>query len=526
VELLRRAVTRSAAPPAWAAAVLLLALGGLGCGGGGYRGPGGHPLPGPGARLDPIYDLTVSFPLSDVISGGVTYHGILLDLAVTFEDATVRDADPLYRAPCDVVSVAAGGVPQTWSLPQPIVITGSINGTAFATDPFGGIRFGTANLVLTLDGTIEAGARRIEGTAELFGTAERGTFIAVRRRRYLVTGTDFQSSVGEAAMVEVRYERDVSVSGNLQSISSDPVARVEDGRPVVVNRLTFDNLQGLDPHNGFQTAFEHSTGNGSNPHDLVIREEEGRPVGYVTRYEPPYDDLGIFDLQDGSILGSIDLRPYATNPDGLPRPDQVLLLDGVLFVTLENIDRRFTTYGNGRLLVVDPASRQVLQVIDLAGQNPFESLVYSPDTGLVYVGLAGIFPGNPAGQSLTGGVEAIDPQTRRSLGLLVDDDDLGGNVSGVAVPGASRGYAVVSDSAFHNAIKAFDLTTGAVLGSIYDSADPVPDLEADGDGWLLLADQSFTAPRLLILDGDTGNLLFAVPLRLPPLSVAVMTRSL
>jgi hypothetical protein len=502
-----------------------VAASGISCGGGGYRGPAGHPLPGPTERLDPIYDLTVSFPDSDVISGGVTYHGILLDLAVRFEDATVRDADPAYRAPCDVVAVAAGGVPQAWSVPQPIVITGSIDGQAFVTDPFGGIRFGTANLVLTLAGTIAAGARRIEGTADLFGTAERGTFVAVKRRRYLIAGTDLQSSIGEAAMVEVRYDRDVSVAGNLETISADPVVRVEDGRPVVVNRLSYDNLQGLDPHNGFKTAFEHSTGNGSNPHDVVIREEQGRTIAYVTRYEPPYDDLGVFDLQDGSILGSIDLRPSTPSPDLLPRADQVLEVDGLLWVTLEDVDTRFTTYGNGRLVIVDPASRQVVQVIDLAGQNPFDSLVRSPDTGLIYVGLAGIFPGLLK-QALTGGVEAIDPVARRSLGLLVDDDDLGGNVSAVAVPTASRGYAVVSDSAFHNSVKAFDLASGAVIGAVYDSSDPVADLQADGDGWLLAADESFVTPQLLIFDGATGSILFAVPLRLPPISVAVMTRSL
>jgi hypothetical protein len=505
--------------------VAIVAALALACGGGGYRGPAGHPLPGPGDRLDPIYDVTVSFPDSDVISGGVTFHGILLDLAVTFEDATVRDADPAYRAPCDVVSVAAGGVLQAWSVPQPIVLTGSIEGQAFVTDPFGGIRFGTANLVLTLEGTIAADARRIEGTADVFGTSEHGTFVAVKRRRYLIAGTDLQSSIGEAAMVEVRYDRDVSVARNLETISADPVARVEDGRPVVVNRLSYDNLQGLDPHNGFTTAFEHSTGNGSNPHDVVIREEQGRPTAYVTRYEPPYDDLGVFDLQDGSILGSIDLRPFTPSPDLLPRADQVLELDGVLWVTMEDVDTRFMTYGNGRLAVIDPASRQVVQVIDLAGQNPFDSLVYSADTGLIYVGLAGIFPGLLK-QALTGGVEAIDPAARRSLGLLVDDDALGGNVSAVAVPAASRGYVVVSDSAFHNSVKSFDLANGAVLGTIYDSADPVTDLEADGDGWLLATDQSFVTPQLLIFDGTTGTPLFAVPLRLPPVSVAVMTRSL
>jgi hypothetical protein len=413
----------------------LAAASSFACSGGGYRGPAGHPLPGPGDRLDPIYDVTVSFPDSDVISGGVAYHGILLDLAVTFEDATVRDADPAYSAPCDVVSVTAGAVPQQWSVPQPIVITGSIDGQDFVTDPFGGIRFGTANIVLTLAGTIAPDARRIDGTAELFDTAERGTFTAVKRRRYLVAGTDLQSAVGEAAMVEVRYDRDVSVAGDLETISSDPVARVEDGRPVVVNRLSFDNVQGLDPHDGFKTAFEHSTGNGSNPHDLVIREEQGHPVAYVTRYEPPYNDLGIFDLKDGSILGSIDLQAWTSSPDVLPRADQVLELGGVLWVTLQDIDTRFTTYGNGRLAIVDPVARQVVQAIDLAGQNPFDSLVYSADTGLIYVGLAGIFPGLLK-QALTGGVEAIDPVARRSLGLLVDDDALGGNVSAVAVPTA------------------------------------------------------------------------------------------
>jgi hypothetical protein len=85
---------------------------------------------------------------------------------------------------------------------------------------------------------------------------------------------------------------------------------------------------------------------------------------------------------------------------------------------------------------------------------------------------------------------------------------------------------VVSDSVFHNSVKGFDLGTGAVLGTVYDSADPIADLESDGDGWLLATDQSYVTPQLLILDGATGATLFAVPLRLPPLSVAVMTRSL
>ena len=512
----------------------------VGCGGGGYGG-GGDPLPGPGARLDPVYDVTVTFPEAEVIAGGLTYHGIVLDLAFTFVDATVRDGDPRFRAPADVVAVQAGGAPQAFVLPQPITVEGTIEDERFTTDYFGAIQFASANLVLSLSGTIAPGSRRIEGSADLFGTSEPGTFVAILRRRYLVAGTDL-SEVGEAATVEVRYDRDIVLHEQLETISADPVARVEDGRPIVVNRYSYDNLQGLDPHSGFRTVFEPSTGNGSNPHDVVVLRDEdaGAPVtatapgqesagmAFVTRYEPPYDDLAVFDLDDGAFVQSIDLRPLALNPDGLPRPDQIVWSHRRLWVTLQDVNAGFTRFQNGRLAIIDPVLRRVEDVIDLAGQNPFESLEVEPSTGWIYVGLAGLFPASRASnvQVLSGGVEAIDPSTRRSLGLVVDDDDLGGNVAGIAVPFPDRGFAVVTDAAFRNTVKMFDPQTRSVLGPVYDTTDRVADLESDGGGWVLVADSSFTTPRLLILDGRTGAILAAVPLRLPPLSIANLTRSL
>jgi hypothetical protein len=511
-----------------------------GCGGGGFGGRGGDPLPGPGARLDPVYDVTVTFPDAEVIAGGVTFHGILLDLAFTFVDATVRDGDPTFRAPADVVAVTAGAVPQAFVLPQPIVVEGGIEDDRFTTDYFGAIQFGTANLVISLEGTIAPGSRRIEGTADLFGTSERGTFVAVLRRRYLVAGTDL-SNIGEAATVEVRYDREILLHEQLETISADPVARVEDGRPIVVNRLTYDNLQGLDPHNGFTTLFEPSTGNGSNPHDVVVLSDNdaGAPftppapgeasagVAFVTRYEPPYDDLALFDLDDGELIQSIDLRPLARNADRLPRPDQVLWSHRRLWVTLQDANAGFTKFESGRLAVIDPVLRRVEEVIDLAGQNPFESLELEPASGLIYVGLAGLFPGRASAiPVLSGGVEAIDPSTRRSLGLVVDDDDLGGNVASIAIPFPDRGFAVVTDASFRNTVQLFDPQARSVLGPVYGTTDRIADLESDGGGWVLVAEQSFTAPRLLILDGRTGTMLAAVSLRLPPLSIAILTRSL
>jgi hypothetical protein len=519
----------------FAACLLPLIVAGItACAPGGGSG-GGDPLPGPAGRLDPIYDVMVSFPDAVVTIGGLEHTGITLDLEATFEDPTVRDADPRFRAPIRVVGVTAGGIVQAFVVPQPIVMQGSIDGAAFATDLFGPIQFGTANLVLSLNGVIESPARRISGQAEILGTTTTGPFTAVRRRRYLVAGTDLSSPLGQAALVDVRYDSQASLTDNVESISSDPAARVSDGRPIVVNRLSFDNLQGLDPRGAFKTVFQDSTGNGSNPHDLAVLDAAaagvtpGGPaasagVAFVTRYGPPYDDVALFDLDDGALLDHIDLVPLARNADHLPRADQILLHDGLLWVTLQDANASFTQFMNGRLAIIDPAARVVVGVIDLSGQNPFESLVYAPETGLIYVGLAGIFPGLNA-QSLTGGIEAIDPATRLSRGLLVDDDALGGNVSAVAIASAARGFAVVTDAAFHNRLKAFDPGTGDVLGTVYDSPDYLASLVAD-DGFIILAEHSDTQPRILILDGTTAALVAIVPLRLPPVSLAVMTRTL
>ncbi len=98
----------------------------------------------------------------------------------------------------------------------------------------------------------------------------------------------------------------------------------------------------------------------------------------------------------------------------------------------------------------------------------------------------------------------MDPATRTAGGLLVDDDALGGNVSAVAIHSATRGYCVVSDASFHNYVKAFDPTTGDVLGTIFESSGQIATIEADGDGFLLVADTSFYKPRILIFNAESG----------------------
>jgi hypothetical protein len=528
VSAIDRAHARRTLAATLAAALLGACLlpGLIGCG---SRNESTRHLPGPGPeRLNPIYDVQVGFPNTTLIVGGLSYQGVQIDLELEFVDASLRDPDPSFRAGARVRQVIAGGVTQVFELLGPLDLQGTLADGVLHSGFFGPIRVGTSNLILDLTGEVTDQARRVEGSAALFGTNDTGAFSAVKRRRYLIAGTDLSSAVGQVSVLSVRDGHDISIQENLEATSSDPVARVSDARPFIVNRLRFDNLEGLDPAS-FRALFQYSTGAGSNPHDVVVLpEENGDPSGglaCVARYEAPYSDVAFFDLASGALVDRIDLTPYAMNPDHLPRPDRMLLHDGLLFVTLQDINAVFTDYRQGRMVVIDPLARRVLDVFDLSGRNPFESLFFSDATGLIYVGLAGIFPGR-LDQSLSGGIETVDPVARRPLGLLVDDDDLGGNVSAVALPVPGRGYCVVTDATYHNFVKAFDPATGAVLGTIVDSPDQITTLVADGDGFLLVGIDSFFDPRILILDGATGALVASVPLRLPPQSIAILTRSL
>jgi hypothetical protein len=515
-------------------AAVALFLGATGCGGsGGISGP--RFLPGPSDRVNPIYDALVIYPDTTLIINGMSYKGIELDLELEFDEPTVRDGAPLYTAEARISSLRAGGVAQHYVLQGPLRIEGTLNGDALTTGLFGGIQVGTANLLPDLTGTLDPTRNRIDGSATLFGLANNGIFTAIKRRRYLMTGTDLLA-IGKVSVISVRYGNQFSIENNLAVVTSDPVARVEDGLPIVVNRFSFDTLQGFDPLAGFTTSFEYSTGNGSNPHDMVVfpardgGTPDGRPssdgagLAFVTRYEPPFNDVAIINLEDGSIIATIDLAPYALGPDRLPRADQALLHDGLIYITMQDANASFTEFMTGRIVVINPVLRDVVDVIDLDGQNPLESFVYLEETGLFYAGMAGIYQGL-ANRALTGGVEAIDPVSRRSLGLVVDDDDLGGNVSPIAVHSATRGYAVVTNELFRSSVRVFDPSSGAVGATVLGDVDRIAALELDGDGYLLIA-EGFFAPRLIVLDAATGQLAATLPLSLPPFSIAIMTRGI
>ena len=117
----------------------------------------------------------------------------------------------------------------------------------------------------------------------------------------LVTTTDFAtgstSSVDRAAHTSVN---------DVEPIHSDAVARWYGSYVYVVNRAGGDNIQILDPSNNFATVDQFSTGNGSNPHDIVVSSLGTH--AYITRYD--MTSILKMDLSTGATLATINLAGF------------------------------------------------------------------------------------------------------------------------------------------------------------------------------------------------------------------------
>jgi hypothetical protein len=365
----------------------------------------------------------------------------------------------------------------------------------WTTGRLGPLRVNDTFFEVILDGVPERGGRYVSGRSWESLTGLESGFEGWRRHRFLVVGTDFFSSVGRVAEVALVKEREIVVRNGLELVSSDPVLRARDGAVFAVNRLTFDNLQRLDPDQEFSTAWQGSVGPGANPHDVAVVGSKG----YVTRYEPPFNDLGIFDPAGGPITASIPLESLAENPDGTPRPDRMRRVDDTLFVGLQDIDRTFTVFGEGKLAVVDTTLDEVVGSIPLGGKNPgsIELLRGLDGRDRLYVALSGIFPGLQA-QELSGGVVVVDAMQRAVERMALDDDDAGGNIGGLAMASERLGYAIVSDASFTNRVVAFDPEAGTVRRTLLETFDLVPEIEVDGDAVLAVPDRSFFAPALCL----------------------------
>jgi hypothetical protein len=473
----------------------------------------------PAEPLGQVMDVDVSLPqlfVPEAMAAGLT-----LDLRLEIETA----GPGVHRAHYTVVEALAdmGLMVEVEDLG-----TGTTSVTVtpdrWITGRIGPLRIGVATFELLLDGTPEAGGRRVSGEALESQTALAGTFAGWARHRFLLATTDL-SAAGRVTEVSLVREREIHVRMDLTPISPDPFLRRSGRQVFVLNRLTYDNVQGLDPDSDFATSWQLSLGVGANPHDAAV-VPDGRI--FVSRYEPPFNDLAILAADGGELLGTVPLGDLAENKDGTPRADHLAVIDGMVFVGLQDIDRTFTRLAEGKLAVVDPGLDASVGVIPLGGRNPGSMEVVMEDDGrqLLYVALAGIFPGLQP-QELSGGVMVVDPVNRVVERVALDDDVAGGNIGALAMVSPHLGYVVASDATFVNRVLAFDPVGGTIRRTLLETTQFIPEVEVDSGGILALPDTTFNRPRLCLYrvvpdPGDAEVTLGCADLDLMPFSLEAL----
>jgi hypothetical protein len=468
----------------------------------------------PAAPLDQVLDVEVS--LTHLQVPGALARGADLELRIDVDGH--GPGEHPARVAFGPARVDRGhAIVEDLSTEPPRVV---VSGDRWTTSRIGPLRIEGAIFELVLDGALTDDGWSVAGRSWESQSGLEDTFRGWRRHRFLVSGSSFLSSLGRIYVVSLVKERELVVEEAAQ-VASDAIVRVTGGTAFAVNRLGFDNLQRLDPSAGFETAWQAPTGALSNPHDVLVSGDRG----FVTRYEPPYDDVLILELTRGTAVGTIPLGHLATNRHGTPRPDRMREAEDVVFVGLQDIDRTFSRYGEGRLAVFDPDTGEVVDDIPLGGKNPgaIDVLVEPDGATRLYVALSGIFPGTVA-QELSGGVVVVSAFTRLVERMALDDDDAGGNIGALAMVAADLGYVVVSDATFRNRVLAFDPRTATVRRTLLDTASFIPDLEVDSRRVLAIPDRATFAERLCLhrVPVDPGlaeTSIGCAPLELPPVSV-------
>jgi DNA-binding beta-propeller fold protein YncE len=218
-----------------------------------------------------------------------------------------------------------------------------------------------------------------------------------------VLTADARSGVGSYSVIDLAT-RSVTKDIRRGGVHSDALARSFDGRVYVVNRLNADNIQIIDPQQGYTTPAnaQVSVGNGTNPQDIAFVNAN---KAYVSRLQKT-SRLLILNTTTLATLGEVELSALIkpNDHDGSPEPAHMLMNNGLLYVALQHLDN-FVPVAPGEVVVIDPVTDSIVKVIQLPFANPLSPLHFSPTLKRILVSCVGNFA------VIDGGIVAIDPTT-------------------------------------------------------------------------------------------------------------------
>jgi len=335
-----------------------------------------------------------------------------------------------------------------------------------------------------------------------------------------VVTTDYQT--GSTAYLPAGAE---TAQTNLLTIHGDAGVRYQDGTIYIINRLGQDNILVLDAGDPATPLRQFSVGNGSNPQDIAVVSPER---AYVTRYEVP--SMLIVNPSTGDSLGHVDLSAFADD-DGVPEMGEMVLRGQRLYVALQRLDRSgfpWVPVDVSYLAVIDAATGEVIDVDpDADGVQGHQLAGVNPNS-LISVGDRIAVSTTAAFGDMEGGVELIDPVTGVTTGLVVTEEDLGGDLTHLSVASATKAYAIVSDASYVNSVRPVNLLSGEVGAPLAGlTGGFLQSTATDGDRLYVAERGSFTQPEvvgLMVYDTVTDQLVAGpIDTGLPPAVIAVLS---
>ncbi len=411
-------------------------------------------------------------------------------------------------------------------MPGPLVYLGYVAGAAListivgCSEDAGGTVEASSADASTTDGSFFDILDAVNGSLADVGTPQPDVSSLPPVKYLAVHQSDF--AIGNVALFREELPGAFVLQQDI-SAYQDAVVRSCEDQFVVLNRFGKDSLQLLDPLSGDLSA-EVKFGNGTNPQDAIclggkifVSLYDGQNVGDLVVVDQ--NSLQLQDINsDLEGVQGLDLKPHVhEDAQKNPRAGNMMIQGGKIFLLLQDLDG-FDANHPGRLVKINPDTKQVEQTLILAGRNP-NSIVYDESHKNFYISHTGNYnSGNDFG-----GMEAVNAATLESQGMVIDDASQQCSMSGMTIS-ANKVYVICSDANFQSNV--YQFATNAVaqgLSLVYDGSSDLQTLLwlDDGINQLIIGDRNVQAPALKFINPQNLQVEQSVPILLPPYSMAI-----
>ncbi len=330
----------------------------------------------------------------------------------------------------------------------------------------------------------------------------------------VVVTTSVWGESGNTAVYDTESE---TFTDNILPISQDNAAKTDGTYLYILERSGADAVSKYDPAVLVPGShiFQFSTGEGSNPHDIVFSGSKAYLLLYgstdIWVVDPSATDEASFKT------GEIDVSAWA-DADGFPEAHIGFSYNGMIYVVLQRYDLTSYSAGTSVLIVIDPSTDTIIDMdAETEGIQGIDLIVKNISTGALYENM--LYLAGSTYDKSSGGVQTVDlddPLTSQRK-IISESNDLG-NMADIFIFKDGTGCISSYDELFNKIPRYFNLTTGS-LGSKL----PVPDAGggiAMGGNYLFIGSTEYGNPGMYIVDVSSNEAVGDMfPTELQPSSV-------